>query len=64
MLPKTTLYKYELHGVTLYYTSETWESCRGRDWYWKLMHADDYEGPIPRDAEIINVNKIIANMLS
>jgi hypothetical protein len=52
---KPIFYKHNYYGVTLYYTSETWESCRGPDWYNKLMYADVYNGPIPHNAQIIDI---------
>jgi hypothetical protein len=62
--PKPIIYKY-VHGVfPIYYTEDTWESCRGGPhWFSKLMHADNVEDcSIPHNATIINVNNIIAGL--
>ena len=61
--PKPIFYEYVYFGVAVYITSETWESCRGPDWYWNLMHADDVQYCcIPRNSTIINLNEIISNL--
>lgn len=62
--PKPIFYKYvDPWGYPIYWTADTWDGCRGPRWYWDLMHADDVDDCcIPKNATIININAIIADI--